>query len=99
MTSSAGLDPGRVFHLRYEDLCGRVAETQKALWSFIGVENVPAYDTVLATDHHVLGNNMRLGGAIRLRLDETWKSRLTQAEQDETLAIAGDMNRSLGYDA
>jgi hypothetical protein len=95
---AATLPAGRVFHLRYEDLCGRVGETQEKLWPFIGVRRVPMYDSVLATDHHVLGNNMRLGGAIRLRLDESWRERLTAAEQDEVLTIAGDMNRALGHD-
>jgi hypothetical protein len=95
---AAGMPPDRVFHLRYEDLSGRVADTQRALWSFIGVPDVAPVERIRATDHHVLGNAMRLGGEITLRLDERWRARLTAGEQRECLTIAGDMNRALGYE-
>jgi hypothetical protein len=95
---TAGLPADRLHRLHYEDLCGRPADSQAALWRFCGVAPLAPIESLAATDHHVLGNSMRLGGAIRLRLDESWRKRLDAGEARAVLAIAGPMNRAVGYD-
>jgi hypothetical protein len=92
-----GLPPERVHRLRYEDLCGSPQNTLRALWSFCGVGDLPAPEFVDARQHHVLGNSMRMGGEIRIRLDQSWRERLDRNEAQRILEIAGETNRKLGY--
>ena len=91
------LPEDRRFLLKYEELCANVIPTLRRLYSFCGVEDFNPGDVVVSSNHHVLGNSMRLGGHIRVRLDESWRTALTQQEQDEILAIGGHMNRAFGY--
>lgn len=80
----------------YEDLCRDPAATMSQVWRFCGVADMPPPEVVDAAGHHVLGNAMRMGGAIRIRLDQSWKERLSVEELRDVLAIAGDVNRDLG---
>ncbi len=90
--------PSTPFHrIRYEELCADPAVTMRKLWAFCGVQDVEAPSIVDAAAHHVLGNAMRMGGAIRIRLDESWKNRLTREETSRVLGIAGDVNTGLGF--
>jgi hypothetical protein len=41
---------------------------------------------------------LRLRERIEVRLDESWRSRLTADEQQRVLTIAGAMNRRMGYE-
>jgi hypothetical protein len=91
------LGPGRVHQVRYEDMCGEPDATLRALWSFCGVADMTPPVVIDATEHHVLGNSMRLGGQIRVRLDQSWRERLDAGETRDILAIAGTVNRALGY--
>lgn len=57
--------PGLRTHLlRYEDLCARPVETLRRLWAFCGVRNLEPRTAIEASDHHVLGNRMRMGGTM-----------------------------------
>lgn len=90
--------PGLPFHrIRYEELCADPAVTMRRIWAFCGVQNIDPPDVVDAASHHVLGNSMRMGGAIRIRLDETWKNRLSPEETRDVLQIAGALNTDLGF--
>jgi hypothetical protein len=92
-----GLPAERVHRLRYEDLCASPQDTLSALWAFCGVGRFPAPELVDARQHHVLGNSMRMGGEIRIRLDQSWRERLDGNEAHRILEIAGETNRKLGY--
>jgi hypothetical protein len=87
----------RVHSLRYEDLCRDPAATLSRLWAFCGVRDTPPPEVVDATQHHVLGNSMRMAGEIRIRLDQSWKERLDTVETECILEIAGKLNQQLGY--
>jgi hypothetical protein len=90
---------GERFHrVRYEDVCSDPGSTLRDLWRFCGVTAVDPPDVLDAASHHILGNSMRMGGEIRIRLDQSWKNRLDAGEARQVLAIAGDVNRALGYD-
>jgi hypothetical protein len=52
---------------------------------------------IRSLDHHVIGNSMRMAGEIKIRLDESWKTRLDESEAHRVLHIAGDVNHQLGY--
>jgi hypothetical protein len=94
---AATLPEERLHRVRYEDLCARPAETLSALWTFCGVQPIEAPTSIVAADHHVLGNSMRMAGQIHIRLDQSWTERLDSDEARQVLEIAGDINRKLGY--
>lgn len=83
--------------VRYEDLCARPADTLRELWTFCGVREVEPVAVISARDHHILGNSMRMGDRIAVRLDETWRSGLGAGDERRVLAVAGAMNERLGY--
>ena len=50
-----------------------------------------------STEHHILGNQMRLSSIGEIRLDEKWKSALTERDLEIFEQTAGRLNRSYGY--
>jgi hypothetical protein len=93
----AALPEGRAMLVRYEDLCTNPQGTLARLWQFCGVQPFDPPASLRSSDHHILGNSMRLAGAITVRLDESWRERLDREEQHRVLRIGGTMNRELGY--
>jgi hypothetical protein len=91
------LPPDRVQRVRYEDICAQPSETLRKLWAFSGVADVEPPTVLDASQHHVLGNAMRLTRQIRIRLDRSWTERLDGDETRRILDIAGEINRKLGY--
>jgi len=88
--------PGlRQMLVRYEDLCAAPETTLRGLWQFCGVDPIEPSRTVQAREHHVLGNNMRMGDTITVRLDE--RTRLAPEDERRVLAVAGPLNERLGY--
>jgi len=87
----------RLWVMRYEDLCTRPRQTLARLWAFCGVEPFEVPLPVRASDHHVIGNSMRLKGTIELRLDEGWREHLDANDERSVLAVAGALNRQFGY--
>ena len=83
--------------VRYEDLCADPGATLARLWEFCGVDAVPPSSEIRARDHHILGNSMRMGDTIRVRLDDAWRSRLGDEDERRVLAVAGGLNGQLGY--
>lgn len=83
--------------LRYEDLCARPADTMRSFWAFCGVRDVEPATVIHAREHHILGNNMRMGDTIAIRLDDAWRSRLGAEDERKVLAVAGTVNERLGY--
>lgn len=92
-----GLAPERVHLLRYEDLCRDPAGSLKALYAFLGVEALEPPAFVVPREQHVIGNRMRLKDRVAVRFDEGWREQLGPDEQARVLAVAGDLNRRLGY--
>jgi hypothetical protein len=65
--------------ITYSDLCEDVAGTLKRITTFLGVAYKPVAD-LASTDHHIVGNRMRLGNISEIREDVSWKENL--ADQD-----------------
>jgi hypothetical protein len=92
------LPPERLMLLRYEDVCRDPRSWLTRLYDFSGVEPIDPPGSVRSRDHHVLGNNMRRNESISIRLDESWRTRLTAEEQRRVLDIAGPLHARLGYE-
>jgi hypothetical protein len=93
----SGLDPARWTSVRYEDLCDDPGGTLRSLFGFIGVDPDAGSARPDAGALHVIGNGMRLDGSPPVRLDERWKESLTPRALRTFDAVAGSLNRSLGY--
>lgn len=59
----------------YEDLCNKVNDELQKIHLFASIDPTPFSGSFNQTEHHILGNSMRLQGG-EIRLDERWKNEL-----------------------
>ena len=83
--------------IRYEDLCAQPQTFLQLLVDFIGVRSTACSVNFRTSEHHVIGNGMRLDNTSEIQPDERWKSHLTPEQLHEFEMVAGKMNRRLGY--
>jgi hypothetical protein len=84
--------------IHYEDLCTRTEETLTLLYRFLEVTPVYSSIPMLGPEEkHIIGNGMRFDTAVKVHLDDRWKSNLTANELRIFDDIAGPLSRRLGY--
>lgn len=89
---------GDLLRVRYEDLATTPARELQRICEFVGIGYEPGMLAFRSRQHHLVnGNDMRLDGDSTIRLDETWKERLAQAELGYFDARGAELNRRLGY--
>lgn len=93
-----GLDPSRSTTVRYERFCRDPQGEASRIFDFLGVAPDDAVARFRSAVHHVVGNGMRLDDSREVRLDERWRDVLSAAELRVFEAVAGAMNKRLGYD-
>lgn len=91
--------PSDVLRVSYEHLAADPERELRRICQFIGV----AFDKQMldfrSRVHHVLnGNDMRLADSAAIRVDTTWRERLTRDDLDYFERRAGVLNRALGYE-
>jgi hypothetical protein len=91
------LPPDHTALVRYEDICADPAGQLTALHRFLSVQPAPPPEVIFPSEHHVLGNRIRLQKSLRVRASRSWEEILTPAEVRRVVAIAGDLNTRLGY--
>lgn len=91
------LDPTAWTEVRYEELCAQPEATLQKIYSFLGVGRGRPPSDFRAVEHHVVGNGMRLDAKSEIQLDERWRKNLRDSDLKIFNAVAGDMNRRLGY--
>lgn len=84
--------------VRYEDICLDTSNTLRQITEFLGLEQGTAYSRFKDVDHHVIGNGMRLDGSSEVKLDDRWKSVLSNEHLQVFDSVAGHLNRTYGYD-
>ncbi len=94
---AAQLPPERFLRVRYEDLCSRTDTELARIARFAGLAPRPGPVDFRATEHHVLGNRMRIAGSSEVTLDERWRERLTDAELHAIQRRTGRRRRLCGY--
>ena len=87
----------RWLELRYEDLCADPPGTIAKVYAFAGVDPSRASTDFRSQQHHVVGNGMRLDATSEIRLDARWRTALDRNDLVRFEAVAGDLNRELGY--
>jgi hypothetical protein len=93
----AGVDPRRRLEVSYEGLCADTEGTLRGIFTFLGVDATCERPPFRAAVHHVVGNGMRLDSTSEVQLDERWRDALSDSELGIFDAVAGQMNRRLGY--
>ncbi|NQU75668.1 MAG: sulfotransferase [Planctomycetes bacterium] len=94
----AGLDASKLIEVRYEDLCHAPTETLDRIFTFLNLEPLGRIPRFRDVDHHVVGNGMRLDSTEEIKLDERWRSVLTEVDLRQFNAVAGRLNRRYGYE-
>ena len=72
------LPPERWMRLRYDELCEEHGSVVNRIADFVGVERAELPGNFYGVEHHVVGNQMRLGGPGEIRRDDSWKKRLSE---------------------
>jgi hypothetical protein len=91
-----GVDRSRWVQLRYEDLCRDPESELRRVFSFLDVASEVKI-VLRGSEHHVIGNGMRLDDSREVRLDERWREALSPADLSIFEHVAGETNRRLGY--
>ncbi len=93
----AGVDSSRWMQVRYEDLCADPGKVLDGVFEFLGVDPKRAVRDFRSVEQHVIGNGMRLDRTSEIRLDERWRTALTDQDLRVFATVAGEMNRRYGY--
>jgi len=84
--------------LRYEELCADPQGTLDRIARFVDVQPAPAPPDLGTTEHHIIGNSMRLRAIEGIREDRTWEDRLDERDLRVIARIVGRTSHRLGYD-
>lgn len=95
----ANLPPDRRLRMRYEDLCLDTAGELRRVTAMLDAAPFLSGDIDFrAVEHHIIGNKMRLqGSSAEIRLDESWRERLSAGEQAEIIDRTRRWRRAFGY--
>jgi hypothetical protein len=92
------LDKAQWTEIRYEDLCNDTDNTLNRIFEFFDLDPDQRAKDFRSVEHHVVGNGMRLDSTSEIRLDERWRSVLTEEDLKTFDRVAGKMNRKYGYE-
>lgn len=92
-----GLDKSRWIEVRYEELCKETEKTLGRLFEFLGLDPGKRTQDFRSAENHVVGNGMRLDTTSEIRLDERWRSVLSEEELRSFACEVGKMNEHYGY--
>lgn len=72
----------------YDSLCEAPVEELNKIYRFSGVEPIRQFDDFRKTEHHILGNSMRLENIGTISKSMRWKSELTQDDLSVIYSVA-----------
>jgi sulfotransferase family protein len=86
--------------IRYDDLCAEPQDTLDRISNFIGVQRAPIPKNFYESEHHIIGNPMRLKRSVGevIKADSSWQDRFTNQELNTISRIGGAANRHFGAD-
>jgi hypothetical protein len=91
------LPSGRFLRVRYEDLCRSTDAELARIACFAGLEPWRGPIDFRASDHHVIGNRIRLASSGEVVLDQSWRERLTNEQVGEIERRTARKRQLLGY--
>jgi len=87
-----------ILSVQYESLATHVEAELRRICGFIGLDYEPEMlEYASKTQHSTNGNDMRLQKRAEIKLDESWRTMLTEADLSYFEQHAGEYNRSMGY--
>ena len=92
------IEPGRWLRIRYDELCSDYQATVDRIAGFAGVTRAAISEDLGATEHHIVGNTMRRSPRHGIKMDESWRTRLSVGDLEAIGRVAGKWNRSFGFD-
>lgn len=92
------LPPGFWMLLHYEDLCAEPQATLDRIARFLRVEPTRVPEDLRSSEHHVIGNSMRLRAVGGIREDQMWREAFDARDLRVIARIAGSASHRLGYD-
>lgn len=92
------VSPERWMTVHYSDLCSDLQGTMDGITAFLGVPAEPVPENFRATNHHIIGNRMRLSGSGDVKEDLSWQHQLSPEELVDISRVAGRLNRQFGFD-
>lgn len=93
-----GIDPAKWIEVRYETLCRQPVETLERICRFAEVPFDGEVRCFRSSEHHIVGNYMRMENSTVIKEDERWRSAFTRKQLAEFDAVAGELNRKYGYE-
>lgn len=96
------LGPGRSVRIRYEDFVTQPAQEIARAGALFGIDTQMLIDKLahgeaFAPGHLVAGSRLRMGGPVKLRLDEAWRKEMPAPQQRSFQRLCGWMLRRYGY--
>lgn len=83
--------------VQYEELCRDPEGSIRLLCQFLELDFERINLDFRSRELHVLGNEMRLRPTSEIRLDERWRTQLSNDDLKVFADVAGSLNRSYGY--
>jgi hypothetical protein len=93
----AGLPASQWIHVVYEELCANPEKVLRQIYQFIGLDHDDIVLNFRARQLHILGNDMRLKSTSEIRVDERWRTKLSEEDLCIFDEVAGEMNLAYGY--
>ncbi|MEZ5156104.1 MAG: sulfotransferase [Solirubrobacterales bacterium] len=91
------LPPSRRLRIRYEDFCENPEREFGRICDMLDLERIEGPYQLLASDHHIIGNRMRLSNSNEIVLDERWRSILTEEEATTVREATSRHRKVFGY--
>lgn len=91
------LPPERCLRVRYEDLCRSPQTELGRITDRLGLLPHEMPLRFREVEHHVIGNRMRLSSSNEIRLDESWRERLTAEDVEEVRRRTAHYRAAFGY--
>lgn len=85
--------------LCYESFCENPDAALAQICRFVGVDPERRTLDYRGWTNHVIGNRMRLDSSKEIRLDTSWRTRLTDEQRTKVEAVTAELNREFGYES
>lgn len=97
--AAAALEPGRLLHVRYEDVVQRTEPTMRTIAAFLGIEFAPNMlnTTGLRLPKFTRYQHQLIGAPPQAGRVESWRRTLSHREIEIFEAVVGDLLPLLGY--
>lgn len=89
----------KCLRVRYEDLCAEPERRMREVFAFCGLDSDRGSLDFRSGAKHIMGNyDVRFGDVSEIKDKQAWRQQITPEQGEIFERVAGDLNRSLGYE-